>query len=566
MKISDAAQLAPLLTQIRQIAAEAAAGGSPPQPTWSHFRLFTDTGDRLTYEGVYFRRRRALNALAVAAMVDGGEAELAALADLLWSICDEYTWALPAHAHLIDQPGRDMARCVDLFACETAHALAEIVTELAGALPPAVAERVRAEVERRVLAPYFGDPRPWAWESARNNWVAVCAGAAGMAALSLWTGRQLDAALRRCRRAMHDYLAAVEEDGGVVEGVGYWAYGFGYYTYFAEALRERTGEDLLAAAGEAAAFPAAVQLGTNRYPAFADSEAVQILPTGLFSRIRERLGVDVPTVERVPSFDFDHCYRWAHLARTLAWTDAKLFDRPDVPSGGAWLERAQWLVERAAVDGLPVAFAAKGGHNGESHNHNDLGHFVLEAHGEELLADLGAGEYTKDYFGPRRYELLHPSAEAHSVPLINGQPQQPGPDRAARVLRAQRRADGTYLELDLSAAYDTGACVRRAFAWKPAGGLEVTDTYQAATSVDELFISRLAPEVGPGQAIWLGTKARAVLRFDASRWRPRVEHIPTTSHQGAPDLVHRLRLTATAPPERATFTFTLEGRPGKHGQ
>ena len=72
MKISDAAQLAPLLTQIRQIAAEAAAGGSPPQPTWSHFRLFTDTGDRLTYEGVYFRRRRALNALAVAATTAPG--------------------------------------------------------------------------------------------------------------------------------------------------------------------------------------------------------------------------------------------------------------------------------------------------------------------------------------------------------------------------------------------------------------------------------------------------------------------------------------------------------------
>ncbi|MGW3950244.1 heparinase II/III domain-containing protein [Streptomyces sp. NPDC004752] len=559
MKISNAPQLAPLLKEIRQVAADAVTGGVPPQPTWSLFRLFADTGDRLEYERLYFRRRRALNALAVTAMIDGAKAEVAALADLLWSICDEYTWAVPAHAFLIDASGRDMARCVDLFACETAQALSEIVTELVGVLPPDVAERVRAEVERRVLEPYVGDPRPWPWETARNNWVAVCAGAAGMAAMSLWTGQQLDAAVERCRRAMHHYLTVVEEDGGaVVEGVGYWSYGFGYFAYFAEALRERTGEDLLAAARATAAFPAAVQLSVNRYPAFSDSSAVQILPTGLFSRIKARLGVDVPVLDQVSPFDFDHCYRWAHLSRTLSWTDGSLFEGPDVHAQGAWLERAQWLVERATVNGMPVAFAAKGGHNDESHNHNDLGHFILEAHGEELLADLGAGEYTEEYFGPGRYEQLHPSAQGHSVPLVHGRPQRPGRDSAARVLRAHRRDDGSYLELDLTAAYDTGTGVCRAFAWKPDGTLEITDTFDTPADVDELFISRLAPEVGTGHVIWRGAKARAVLRFDASRWHPHVEHLQATNHLGAPDLVHRLRLTSTACPERAVFAFTLE--------
>ncbi|MDY4307971.1 hypothetical protein SNF32_14980 [Enterococcus mundtii] len=43
-------------------------------------------------------------------------------------------------------------------------------------------------------------------------------------------------------------------------------------------------------------------------------------------------------------------------------------------------------------------FAAKGGRNDESHNHIDIGHFVFGTREDLFLTDLGAGEYTKDYF------------------------------------------------------------------------------------------------------------------------------------------------------------------------
>ena len=46
--------------------------------------------------------------------------------------------------------------------------------------------------------------------------------------------------------------------------------------------------------------------------------------------------------------------------------------------------------------------AAKGGHNGEMHNQNDVGNLIVHAFGESLVADLGRGRYTRAYFGPAR--------------------------------------------------------------------------------------------------------------------------------------------------------------------
>lgn len=50
---------------------------------------------------------------------------------------------------------------------------------------------------------------------------------------------RLASALHRTLAALRCYLNGLGSQGGCAEGVGYWAYGFGYFTYFTEALRER---------------------------------------------------------------------------------------------------------------------------------------------------------------------------------------------------------------------------------------------------------------------------------------------------------------------------------------
>ena len=55
---------------------------------------------------------------------------VAFLANIMWSVCDEYTWALPAHVH---GGLEDEEYTVDLFASETACCLAENPALHAGA-------------------------------------------------------------------------------------------------------------------------------------------------------------------------------------------------------------------------------------------------------------------------------------------------------------------------------------------------------------------------------------------------------------------------------------------------
>lgn len=538
---------------VREIHEEAERARTSPAPelTFSLWRRFADGGDRLAYEGAYFERRRRLAALLLAAHLD--DRPDPALDDLLWSVCDEYSWVLPAH----EPKGGDPNAFVDLFAAETAQTLAEGVRLLGGHVDARVRARVRAEVERRVFAPLEAGTM-W-WESARHNWSAVCAGAAGAAALALGADR----VVARLEGAMEAFLSGTGADGACLEGPDYWAYGFGYFVYFAEALREHTGEDLLddPHVREMAAYPARVDLGDGTRPAFADAQARGVYPAGLLSRLSERLGVPVPVTAGEPSFHDDPCYRWAHLSRTLWWAREVPVAEPGPHT---YLPDAGIVVARSGG----AAFAAKGGHNDEPHNHNDLGHFLLAAGGEVLLTDLGAGEYRKGYFDDdTRYTFLHNSSEGHSVPVIASRGQSAGRRRAARVLRCEPGPDGVDYELDLTAAYEADGLrsLRRRFSWRRTPGeLLLTDEVRAEheLTVDEVFVSRIEPRWEGSHAVWEGKTARARLAVPRQCVARDVETLHTTDHDGAPDTVHRLRVRFTVPAGTTSlrFTCTLQGR------
>ncbi|WP_371794556.1 heparinase II/III family protein [Streptomyces sp. NBC_01718] len=263
-----------------------------------------------------------------------------------------------------------------------------------------------------------------------------------------------------------------------------------------------------------------------------------------------------------PGFDADPCYRWAHLSRTLAWTDAAIFDSTH-PEGTSWLPDLGWLVDRRRVNGTHVVFAAKAGHNAEPHNHNDLGHFILYAGGEQLLADLGAGEYRAGYFGPERYTaFLYPSAQAHSVPTVNGAPQAEGPTATAAVLHQHTDTSGSQLSLDLSTAYPPAVGVRRTFHWRNNATLTLTDAFGGADEVEELFISRVTPVCRPGTATWTGRSAAVSLHYAPDAWHPTVDRLDTIAHGGEPDTVFRLRLRSLhSPTTSADFRFAVNQCP-----
>jgi len=269
----------------------------------------------------------------------------------------------------------------------------------------------------------------------------------------------------------------------------------------------------------------------------------------------------------VPDFDGDHGYRWAPATRNLLWTDPALLGGP-APAGTVVFDDQGWVVDRRSIGGVPVAFSAKGGHNGEPHNQNDLGHFILHVGGESLLADLGAGLYTREYFGPQRYDHIHNSSAGHSLPLIAGQPQQAGRSFYAAVLQREVDPRGLLFELDLKNAYSVEQLQRfvRSFRWScPAAQgqarLVLTDTFAfdaAPPALEEIFISLHEPVVAPGQITWRGRSGAVALAYDTSRLHSVVEPIATRDHHDQPLVVYRLRLVATEPQVEEEFRFDFE--------
>ena len=84
--------------------------------------------------------------------------------------------------------------------------------------------------------------------------------------------------------------------------------------------------------------------------------------------------------------------------------------------------------------------AAKGGHNAESHNHNDVGNFIVYADGRPVLIDAGVGTYTAKTFSPQRYEIWTMQSAYHNLPTINGFLQKDGRQfRAENVVIQSRR-------------------------------------------------------------------------------------------------------------------------------
>ena len=507
-----------------------------PEPTEDLFAIYENTGNRLIYEDVYFERRKFLAVFGLKAILDGEERDIQKLEDILEGICAEECWALPAHVNrMTDENWRTY---VDLFAAETAQTLAEIASLLGGRLSQETVRTVEQEVMRRVLAPFSASRPPYShWEYGASNWCAVCGGSVGSAAMYMLKDRpeELTAILERICHALETYyLKSFAEDGACLEGLGYFTYGMTYFAGFAGQLYEFTKgrRDLFRSEKLAriAAFQAKCYFPSGRTVSFADGSADERFRVGLTCYLAMKYPeAQIPPMERAAGLDGDNCYRWMGLYRNLTWTkeyidflrgqgvraeeeaDAgkgnaggetggtgdvgKKAAGREVAAGRMVLPDAQWIICRSANG---AGMAAKGGHNGEPHNHNDVGSFFYINGEDFLLTDLGCGEYTREYFSEKRYEHLCCRSLGHNVPLIDGREQLAGEEYGCGRFDAQG-PDSTLISFAGAYANPELKSLTRRLDWDEAEGtLWVEDRFQVTErlqSIRENLVTCWKPEI-----------------------------------------------------------------------
>ncbi len=470
-------------------------------------RFYTD-GDRSQFEEYYFGRRVLLSSAAILALVSPEKAAyLQKVEDTLWAICDEYSWALPAHC---TGDYADDTTMVDLFVAETGAAVAEITAMLRERLHPRVFARARVELKRRVFDNYRD--RRFGWETVRTNWSAVCAGGIGIAMMYA-APELMEEFLPRLLASEQCCMDSYTEDGACLEGMSYWAYGFGYFVYFADLLRRFTDGrvDIFAdpKVKLMATFPQRNLMMGNTATSFADGDMHAKVPLDLYHFLHRRYpdAVTLPPPERM-AFNEGNC-RWVQFLRHFAYFDPALCGG-ELPKATYYLPVAgQYITTRETF-----SFAVKAGRNDEPHNHNDVGSFILSTAKGQELCDLGAGLYTRQYFGSERYTIFCNSSLSHSVPIINGLLQHEGGEYGGSI-----QADGDTVTLEIGGAYpaDVGS-ITRIFVIGDKS-VRLTDAWtDKVKSFTERFVSVIEPTVTAGAVRF----ADCTLHFDPKAVTPKV--------------------------------------------
>ena len=548
-----------------------------PEADEELFSLYEKTGNRLRYEDVYFYRRKYLPVYGCLAILDGGEKYVKKLAEVLKGICAEECWALPAHVHRDTDP--NWRNCVDLFASETAQALAEILGLAGDKLPADIRSLARENVFRRVLNPFMESTPPYQhWEGGDNNWNAVCGGSIGCAGMYLMQDEpeKLNSLLDRIQKSLIHYIDGFAEDGACMEGLDYFTYGFGYYVGFAEMLYRYTNgkTDLLSQekCRRIAGFQQKCYFPSGRTLSFSDGSSNGSYQMGLTCFLARRYPeVKIPALKRARGFEGDSCYRFMHNLRDVLWTRDYLraWDEGELSSGEKdagtacstepaekemgtacaadpaekenenvmVLAAAQWNIAHGKSGG---GMACKGGHNGEPHNHNDVGSFLYILGDELLLTDLGAGEYTKQYFGPERYQILCNNSFGHSVPILDGEGQKEGVEYGCTSFEADGRGG---CEIHFAPAYGDSRIkdLGRRFAYDPETEiLEITDELEAEGSVPlwENLVTQYRPEIRNGQLWIIGEKYACRVETQDLAGGFLVEEKKHSSHKGVLESVY----------------------------
>ncbi len=506
---------------LEEIARESDKTASVPYPmrTASGFLAFVRTGSRRADEENYFLRRRKLCWAALRCCTDA-DASPDEVIDGLWCIAEETSWVVSAHnvnpipgaPSFAEYPLPDPDRpYIDLFSAQTGMILS-IVTALLGEdldrVSPLIRSRVRREIERRILRPFMENDDFW-WMGFRRrdlcNWTPwIVSNILVTACLADLPGDvSLPALIERALAMLDRWLDVVPADGGCDEGAGYWNMAGGALLDCIETLEKACGglpdlwrdEKLRAIAS----FPMKAEIGRGWFVNFADCDARPVISGERLQYAGERL--DDPAL-----VSFGHRFRGTaadrmndvpHLTRLLSY----LFrpDRegtPSPPPGDVWLEDLQLrLVRRGRL-----TLCVKGGHNGESHNHNDVGSFMLFRDGEPEIVDAGNMTYTARTFSSERYTLWNVRSAWHNLPLPGGREQKPGARYGAASVRCL--PDG--LSLDLTGAYGSGDVLsaEREVRLTPEGA-EVRDRIVLAgkESTVWVFMLRSEPKLCPGSVL-----------------------------------------------------------------
>jgi len=493
---------------------------------------FVRNGNRTRYQQPYFERREALARLVIAECMENEGRFMDDIINGIWSISEESYWVVPAHksASVLSQGDAlpDVTDpVVDLFAAETAALFAwtyYLIKPRIEAESRFVTKRMKDEVKRRILDPYLErEDFGWMGFSARknvNNWNPWINSNMITSFLLLEedAGRRIEG-IKKALRSLDVFMDIHHSDGGCDEGPGYWNRAGASLFDCLELLQSASGgkinlygDPLVKEIGR---YIYRAHIHDDYYVNFADGDARLNIEADVVYRFGRKIEDDNMAALGAAAYRQGGEARRLSLLRAIPaiFNEEKLAAAPFEPPlvRDVWLDGIEFMAAREQEGSARGLFlAAKGGHNNESHNHNDVGHFIVYADGKPMLIDIGVEEYTSKTFSPRRYEIWTMQSVYHNLPAVGGVHQQAGAAFKATDAEYYSNDELAQLSLDIASAYPKESGIE---SWKRTyrlhrGGdayVEIADDFKLQQLSDDIqlsFMTVCTPQVDcPGTIV-----------------------------------------------------------------
>lgn len=493
--------------------------------------------------------REAIIALTLGELCEGKGRYIPQLIDGLWYMSQQYSWAHFQHTGY--QKSRrtlptDTDYVISLHNASTAACIAiayHFFKDTFDSYDPSIAETVYHSVDRQIITPFLDESKD---STSHRIWTGFCKQAGKK--LNNWTPfcdhhvlttcllmeRDPERLLREVERSvkiMDLYMADVMPDGACDEGPGYWSMSFGKVYDYARTLYDLTdgkadvfSDELIRRMGE---YKSKTYFDGGWTLAFGDCTPRDAGNAALLFRY----GYDIGSAElmnlalyllrdnktkifRAPKINMslEGIYRQLEAMRY----NEKMVSREDmlIAQQGTYKKavrslRADIESEYYPVTGYAVLrrgqwnLGCKGSHNGESHNHNDVGSAMLIWDTMPVIYDCGTGTYVKETFSAQRYGIWSMQSQWHATPSPNGVMQSNGAQYASRNTSCD--IEKYEFTTDISGAYPKDAhCERWVRNYKLGeNSLQITDSYKLSkrTSPDIINFPVRGTVVLPGESV-----------------------------------------------------------------
>lgn len=517
----------------------------------STFLDFVRTGSRDVMQRPYGRRKSAFTALVMAELMEGKGRFIDQIINGIWVYCEQTYWGLSAHLTLqkVGAGLPDYADpTIDLGVGQIAANLAwtyHFFNKEFDKVSPLINKRLTHEMYTKVITPFYTRNDFW-WQGFRssfvNNWNPWCNyNALNCIAIFEKDPIKKEEGIKKVLKSVDQFINYYHNDGGCEEGPGYWGHAGGKLFDVLHLLHRISGGELDIFENQLiknmGSYIAKAYIATPYYINFADASAKIHTRAGTIYRFGKY--TKQPELQQFGSF-LAQKYKtkdkavWGKIELALD----NVFEAHEIADGEAyepqyshfWLKDTEIMGARDQQGSSKgFYFAAKGGYNNESHNHNDAGSCIMYYDGEPILADAGVGTYTRKTFSAHRYDIWTMQSQYHNLPQINGVDQKNGYEYKAR--NCTFRATNKYVRFsaELAGAYPKEAAVKswvRSYQLNRKKSFVITDSYQLekAKEANKLFFITPCDVTVKGNYLILDNqKSKIKMAFDSKRLIVKVE-------------------------------------------